>query len=280
MIALVRLRGGIDGIDTNRHVKRVVEWADTLHATTHNSPLQLETVHHIAQWEIQPLMDIVKQHGYPRVAQRDVVPAYFRKVLENLQVLATAKPLLMRKEIPNRQQLRLFFSRLLFVMERQILELEYTASSTSVVGYFSSIEAVKAAVLIFTFHDLRDIAITAAFFDSLILRLREGLCGLCKHFSKIDNSAYIPDEAVAAPFLLWLCLNGWRASAIKTRQTDREFFVEKAALLCKSAGINSLGELGSQMCRIVFFADDCLIICRGLWEEINTWTNSHGMEKS
>ena len=84
-------------------------------------------------------------------------------------------------------------------------------------GNVACVEAIKAAALIFTFHGLRDIAIIAVFFDSLVRRLRDGLCGVFDYLCQNTNPAYIPDKFVAAPFLLWLCVNGWKASAIKTR---------------------------------------------------------------
>ena len=271
MITLVRLRGGIHGIDTNRHIQRVVAWADILHATAHDSLPQLEIAQYTAHGEDQRLKDVEKQDRYSIVARQDVVPAYFQKVLEDLRALAMAKSPLIKEAVSNRQELRPIFSSLLFVTEHRILELGDTAaSSDSVIENVTGVEAVKAAALIFTFHGLRDIAITAAFFDSLVWRLRDGLCGILDYVSKKQNLAYIPDEAVAAPFLLWLCLNGWKASTIKTRQTDREFFVEKAAALCERARIDSLEALRSHICRIVFMAEYCIPACDGLWADINT----------
>lgn len=183
-----------------------------------------------------------------------------------------AKSLLMKEPVSNLQELRPMFSSLLFMTEHSILELGHTAaSSDSVMGNVACVEAVKAAALIFTFHGLRDIAITAAFFDSLVRRLRDGLCGVFDHLCQNKNPAYIPGEVVTAPFLLWLCLNGWKASAIKTRQTDRKFFAEKAAVLCESVGISTLEELVSRVCRIVFSADYYIPACAGLWADIHTF---------
>ena len=258
-------------MDTNRHIQRVVAWADILHATAHDSLPQLEIAQYTAPCENQRLKDVEKQHRYSRVAGQDVVPAYFQKVLEDLRALAMAKLPLIKDAVSNRQELRPIFSSLLFVTEHRILELGYTAAySDSVIENITGVEAAKAAALIFTIHGLRDMAITAAFFDSLIRRLRDGLCGVFDCILEKQNPAYIPDEAVTAPFLLWLCLNGWKASAIKARQTDREFFVEKAAALCKSAKIDSLEGLRSHICRIVSMAEYYIPACDGLWADINT----------
>ena len=270
MITLVGLRGGIYGTNMNRHIERVVVWADVLHATAHNSLPQLEISQYIAQCDTQRLKDAVNQHRYSRVARQDYVPPFFQKVLGDLQTLAMAKLLLKEKVVSSLEDLRPIFSNMLFVTEHSILELGHTAASSDVViGDATGVEAFKAAALIFTFHGLRDIAITAAFFDILIQRLREGLCDVFGIFFQSQNLAYIPHTAVAAPFLLWLCVSGWKASAIETRQTDREFFAEKAAVICESARIDSLEKLGSHISRVVPMTEYCMSACDGLWADIN-----------
>ena len=101
--------------------------------------------------------------------------------------------------------------------EHSILEPGHTATfSGPIMGNVACVEAVKAAALIFTFHGLRDIAIIAVFFDSLGRRLRDGLCGIFDYPCQNTNPACIPDEFIAAPSLLRLCVNEWKASAIKT----------------------------------------------------------------
>ena len=50
---------------------------------------------------MQRLKDVVQQHRYSRMAGPDVVPAYIRQVLEDLQALAMAKSLLMKEAVSN-----------------------------------------------------------------------------------------------------------------------------------------------------------------------------------
>ena len=279
MNTLLGLRGGIHGMNTNRHIQRVVAWADILHATTHSSLPRLEITKNTTHYEKQRLKDIVQQHRYSNMAGQITVPTYFQDIVDDLQTLAMAKPLLMKKALSNQRELRSIFSSLIFMTEHNILKLGQTvASSDSDIEDVAYVEAVKAAALIFTFNGLRDIAITAAYFDNLIRRLQDGLCDVFNGFLTHQNSAYISDEVVAAPFLLWLCLNGWKASAVKTRQTNREFFVEKAAVLCKSAKIDTLEKLSSQICGIVFMPEYYMPVCDGLWADINTWTASRDIE--
>ena len=266
-------------MSTNRYIKRVVAWADILHATAHNSLPQFGIAPDTAHREMKRLMDVLKQHRRSSLARQDIVPAFFRKVFQDLQTLAMARSLLKEEAVSSLQELRQLFSSLLFVTEYRILDLGHAVSSSdSVMGNVTGLEVVKAAALIFAFHGLRDIAITAAFFDSLAQRLRDGLSGIFDRASNCQSPTYISDEALAAPFLLWLCLNGWIASAVKTRQKDREFFVENAAMLCESAGIDSLEELSSHMRRIIFLSEYYLPACSDLWAEIRTWTATHDVE--
>ena len=263
----------------NRQIERVVLWADVLHATAHNLLPQLGISQYIAHCDMQRLKDVVKQHMYSSVTRQDSVPAIFQQVLADLQTLAMAKLLLKEQAVSNPQDLRPIFSSLLFVTEHSILKLGNTAASSDVVmGNGTGVEAFKAAALIFTFHGLRDIASTAAFFDVLIQRLRDGLRDVFDYVFKTQNLAYIPNKAVAAPFLLWLCVNGWKVSAIESRRADRDFFVAKAAVVCESARIDSLEEFGSHISRVVVIPEYCIPACSGLWADINTWTAPRDVE--
>ena len=268
MLTLVRLRGGLHGMNMDRHIQRVVAWADTLHATTHNSLPQLEIAQCATHDEMQRLKNVMGQHQYFRVLRQDGVPKYFQKMFENLQALAIAKSLLRRKAVSNLQELRLIFSSLLFATEHRILELGHTAASKD----GAHVEVVKAAALIFALHGLRDIAITAAFFDILIQRLRNGLDDVIDHVLKFPDQAYISNELAAAPFLLWLCINGWKASSVKARQADRNYFVEKAAVLCEKVRIDSVEELRFQSWRMIPTVENYETACDDLWVDINTRT--------
>ena len=275
IITLLGLRGGINGMNTNKHVKRVVAWADILHAAAHDSLPRLGITQYTAHCERQGLKEALQQHrySYSSTAGQNAMPTYFREVMDDLQTLIMAKSLFMKKAVSNQWELRAMFSNLLFMTEHSILKLGHTAAfSQSVTGDVSYVEAVKAAALIFSFHSLRDITPTAAFFDRLIRRLRDGLSVIFNDYLQHQNPACISDKASAVPFPLWLCLNGWTASAIKTRETDREFFIDKAARLCESARIDTLEKLNAHICGIAFMTEHYIRACGSLWAEISTWT--------
>ena len=272
-MTLVRLRGGLDGINTNNHIKRVVIWADILHATAHSLTPQFELAQGSAHQEMDRLLELVLKHTNLTLLEDNSVPSYFQDILRVMRALAMAKSMLIKKEFRDLQELRLIFSSLLFVIEHRILEMGNTMPpSKYTIGNASAIETVKSAALIFTIHGLRDLAITAAFYDSLVRRLRDGLCGIVNdvyqnHFG--SNS----DEPLSANFLLWLCLNGWKASVTKSRKNERKPFIEKAAVLCESLKIDSSAVLYSHISNIVLLPDYHKSACSGLWADICTRTS-------
>ena len=278
-MTLVKLRGGLDGINTNRHIKRVVAWADILHATAHDEKPQFGIAQYGAHREMERLLELVRKHTHSMVFEDNCVPIYFQDVLSDLQALAMAKSLLSKKTFGSLQELRSVFSNLLFVAEHRILELGDTASSSkSMIVTSSAIETVKAAALIFTIHGLRDLAITAAFYDSLVRRLRNGLYDIVHNGGHHLVPTSISDRPISATFLLWLCLIGWKASATKSRQTERKFFRERAATLCKSLKIDSLTELYSHISKIMLLSDYQQPGCSGLWRDINSWATSSDID--
>ena len=223
-------------------------------------------------------MEVVDQHRHLYDFGNDavVVPTYFREVLEDFRALAIAKSLLAKATASDLHQLRPVFSSLLFVTDHRILALKPTPSASSDPGNgrATGLEAIKAAALIFSFHALRDMAIAAAFFDTLVGRLRDGLCTILEQGSQDPNPDLMRDEFLPASMILWLCMNGWKASMIASRQPDRSFFVQEAAMLCVHAGISSLDALTADMSRIVPLSEYIVPACYGLWNDINTVARS------
>ena len=278
LITLVRLRGGLDAKTISRHVKRVVGWADILHATAHNSPPQMKDSKCAPMYEVGRLMEVVDQHRHSHGAGADavVVPTYLQQVLEDLRALAIAKSLLAKATASDLQSLRPVFSCLLFVTDHRILALKSTPAASRDPGNdrATGVEAVKAAALIFSFHGLRDLATAAAFFDTLVKRLRDGLCSIPDQSSQGQDPDHMSDELLPAPFVLWLCLNGWKACTIASRQPYRNFFVQEAAMLCRRAGIGSLEGLTADVSRVVPSTEYIVPACKGLWSDISNLAHS------
>ena len=296
LLTLVNLRGGIDGMSSNRHIKRVVAWADLLHATTHNTMPQLGTAKCTTDRDTKPLLNLVKRHGFSvlnlNAASDEIIPKSLQDIFQNLRLLAKAKSLLLHvKSGDAAAELKPIFSSVLFKTERRILELGQGVLLSDMYiqeGHEDGLEtlfcaeAVKAACLIFTYHGLRDLNITAVFFEKLVSRLRDALENVLDHYRLLGaSSESIVDEpreqfllrksglpAKHLIFLLWLMLNGWKASALDDQRDDRQWFVEAAAGICSMAHITSAAALGSKMQRVLFLPEYCLHAVRGLWTDI------------
>lgn len=296
LLALVKLRGGIDGMSTNKHIKRVIAWADILHATTHNTQPQFGTAKCTTARDIKPLLNLVKRHGYSSLsldaAAEDIVPVSLRDIFQNLRLLAKAKALLLHaKSEEALGELKPIFSSVLFKTERRILELGQGALLTD--EYISEghedgletlfcAEAVKAACMIFTFHGLRDLTLNANFFGRLVCRLKDALESVFDHYAELScetdavgcetegqmllRESGLPFNHLS--FLLWLMVNGWKASGLDELREEREWFVEKADLVCRMADVMSAAALGTRMQKVCLLPDYCLHAVRGLWKDI------------
>ena len=263
MTTLVKLRGGIEQLRSNRHVNRIIDWTDILHAATHDSHPQFDITGYNAQKDMQRLTGIVKQHTNSELMPPAFVPASLGKMFCDLQILAIAKPLLMQDCISNLQGLRPLFGNVLSVVEHRILWMENSGCCSDLDSYKDiDVGLVKTAMLIFTFHGLRDMAISAAFFSSFARRLRH-------YFLKsFVNIGFALDGGLAAPFLLWICFNGWKATLAQTQQENREFYVKNAADICEIQGISSAEDFCSLMCRIIFLPDFYLAASTRFWADI------------
>lgn len=304
LLTLVNLRGGIDGMSSNKHIKRVVAWADVLHATAHNTVPQLGTAKCTTSRDTKPLLNFVKRHGYSmlnlKAASDDIVPSALQDIFENLRLLAKAKSLLLHpKNDDSVAELRPIFSSVLFKTERRMLELGQGVLLTDAYIYeghddgletLFCAEAVKSACLIFTFHGLRDLAITAAFFEKLVSRLRDALENVLDHYRQVGARTEAKEDEAQEEillresglplkhltFLLWLMLNGWKASGLDEQREDREWFIDAAARICSMAQITSATALGSRMQRVVFLPDYCLHAVNGLWDDIEAGCRLRG----
>lgn len=306
LLTLVNLRGGIDGMSSNKHIKRVVAWADVLHATTHNTMPQLGIAKCTTDRDTKPLLNLVKRHGFSvlnlNAASDDIVPKSMQEIFQDLRLLAKAKSLLLHaKSGDSAADLRPMFSSLLFKTERRILGLGqgvlladayiYEGHEDGLETLFCA-EAIKAACLIFTYHGLRDLDITAAFFEKLVYRLRDALENVLDHYRQVGARSEVlenetPEEKLLRElglpvkhlnFLLWLMLNGWKSSGLEEQREDREWFVGAAASICSVACITTAAALGSRMQRVLFLPEYCLDAVTGLWKDIERAMRSRARE--
>lgn len=303
LLTLVSLRGGIDGLSSNKHIKRVVAWADVLHATTHNTMPQLGTAKCTTDRDTKPLLNLVKRHGFSvlnlNAASDEVIPKSIQGVFQDLRLLAKAKALLLHtKSDDPAAKLRPIFSSVLFRTERRLLELgqgalltdEYLheAHEDGLETLFCA-EAIKSACLIFTYHGLRDLGFTAAFFEKLVSRLRDALEDVLDHYrqrgarsevaeGESSEEALLRESGLPVKhltFVLWLMLNGWKGSGLEVQREDREWFMQAAASVCSMARITSAAALGSRIQRVVSLPEYCLDAVNRLWSDIEAMRRLH-----
>ena len=275
-MTIARLRREADGVTSYGNFDGVIGWADVLHAAVHNSLPQLKVTPPDGRHEGMHLRDVLKQPDCLEVVALKMLPAPFRKVFRNLQTLARAKSLLMKSGMSDRHETRKIFSNHLLETEHQILELGQTSlTSPSNTIYLAMVEGVKAAALIFTFHRLRDISLTASFFDNLVWRLHDALSNILDDPCHTAVEACMLDEALVRPFLLWLCFSGWKGSTVKSRNFDRDFFLEKIVGLCEKGGIEAMDGLRAQVSKIAFLPEHDIQACSELWANMKTWMASH-----
>ena len=252
---------------TNRHIQRVVAWADILHASVRS---------------LLPTLGTAQYDGKKPSAQRIlasrrssplIVPTYFQSILGDLQDLADMRSFLINQPSSRHQNLRVIFSDLLFLTEYSILEMGRSVTTPKPpIKISEGEEAIKAAALMFTFQNFRDMAITATFFDPLLQRLREGLSVTYGDTFSEWHSTHPHNGMAAVALPLWLCLNGWKACAVTFRQSEQAFFVEMAANFCKNVKIESSERFISCLSQIVFSTMDRSSHCINFWTDVKEWT--------
>ena len=274
LITLVRLRGGFEYIKTDRQLQRVVVWADTLHAATHDSLPRLELTQGTTHDERTRFLGFVNHHKIQRIIPDNALPLSLHNIFLKLQTLASARSRFKTQAADTRtQQWRLTYSDYVFGVEHQILQLGHV-SPPATAPHVRRLEAIKAATLIFTFAQLRDIAVTATFFAVLARRLRNALWIMdddasTSHREKVSFS-------VCEPVLLWLYVHGWRASAVEGRETDREFFRENALGVCIKEGIGSEQDLRFWIEQVAWLPVVDRQVWVGIYADIERWAADHG----
>lgn len=281
LATLIELRGGIDTLSTNMHVQRVVAWADLLHAASHDRSPLLQVSSCTRHQDLETLYQL---SGVPRPADTLSV---IQTVLERIRVLSKAKAFLLSRGSPSNSVLRQTFSSILFQTERLVVELgrsgtmieqdlsqqiiDRSPPSVSIHEFLRTepgLTAIKSAVLIFTYHALRDLAITAACFDRLMRRLRINLVLLMEEIAALARAHSNFDADRAMTILLWMCLNGWKVTTSGSREEDRQWFITQARILCRIARVETLEDLTLRMASIAFLEKYCIPACAQFWADM------------
>jgi hypothetical protein len=239
------MRGGLESIKSNEAVIRAVVWADLLHATSHGTrPMTADSNFNaeddgLAKLLVNGNMTIgtAGSQGHGSIVPISLVP-----VFDMLRLLCMARS---SPDIFNIEHVRKrkAFSNLLSRVEYLLLD-DYAPASTQlprdqeieVDSDFGErtdavCEATVAGALIFSYWDLRDLPISAQPFEYFARRLRASLQKLVHQRN--------PSTCVPPALLLWPHFQGFKATSVDSRISDRRWFVNNATDICRALEIDT-----------------------------------------
>lgn len=292
---MVSLRGGVRALGVNETLKRVVTWADLVHATSHDTIPRLGKTSCNVGYDLAGLFNLPEGvTSLLELVNEDVapVPETLQGVFSDIRTLCVALEsthlINMRTKSINRR----VFSNLLYHVEYSLLDpnLSPTPTTDTDVAIFRQAQAAMGPVeracryagLIFTYLALRQFPTSFAFFDGLVQRLRVHIQQLLLlnldtnfmgHRSTNPNTTGTTVKTSNSSLVLWLLVEGWTACSIERRGGDRAWFRSQATEISRRIGISSERELKAEWKKVAWLESHCGLAVHTLWLEIST---SHG----
>ena len=273
---LVSLRGGLDKMSVSNQIKRVIGWADLLHAIAHSRHPRLTF------GECRKDADRLVLDPHSDISDPDVldVPLIIREILQNLRTLTMTKSRLL---LARDKEVCKTFSSLLYATERFSLYVreediwntnglqEGHQESTSIWNVSATVEAFKAAVVLCTLHDLRDLPPQSAFFDNPVNRLVSSLGQLMNDpnlFGSRYESRGTSESGLAV--LLWMLLQLWKTT--EHRPHERFLACLWTQQLCSSQNVANLDDFRRLLKMVVYSDEHCPRSTMSLWTEVHIVT--------
>ena len=265
LASLVELRGGLHTLSSSEQIKRVVTWADLVHAASYGKNPSLtiskcnagsEAGAMFRNNEVATLLQTVYDDLPP-------VPEQAITLYQNMRLLCIART------SPDLVDMEDTFSRRVFanVLYRvEYLLLDQTRSSLDTDASESTDWALLASIaggILFTYSRLRGLAVTMQPFPKLIKQLRRTL-----EHCLAEGSLEEPISGISLALALWLLFVGFDTTNIPSRADDHEWFVGMATEICRRHGVRSRKELGAQLRQVVVLKTHCPPIADALWSEI------------
>ena len=265
LASLVELRGGLQTLSSSEQIKRVVTWADLVHAASYGKKPSLtiskcnagsEVGAMFGKNEVATLLQAI-YHDLPPVPEQAIA------LYQNLRLLCIAKT------SPDIVDMEDTFSRRVFanVLYRvEYLLLDQTRSSTVTDASESADWALLASIaggILFTYSRLRSLVVTLQPFQNLIKQLRRTL-EHCLPKGTLEE----PTPGIALALALWLLFVGFDSTNIPSRADDHEWFIRMATEICRRHGVRSRKELSAQLRQVVVLKTHCPPIADALWSEI------------
>jgi hypothetical protein len=120
--------------------------------------------------------------------------------------------------------------------------------------------ATVAGSLIFSYWDLRDMPVSAQPYKHFTQRLRSNLQKILRNPSSTPN--------VPLALLLWLLFQGFKATHIDSRESDRTWFVSQASNICKAFGIDEEEDLELTIRELVYLKESDGLYASSFWRAI------------
>ena len=293
LLSLVQLRGGLHTLSTNESVKRVVTWADLVHATSNDTVPCLGISKCNAGYDLELLFPGPTSAGSPLrtiYPEQAPVPAPLKETFETIRLLSIAQSspdTVDLKSTINRRILANVLYRIEYLLlDPRLLTFEASegGEGSSQSNYFDFwtplFSATTAGVLIFTYSCLRNLTIPSRPYERLVTRLRRNLqlifdeeqwCRASGEFGapSSDRSRDWPSSVEVHPsLLLWLLIHGFKATVRAQRRKDREWFVRRGAEICQNLKIGSVDELDTHVKQVVAFGFRCDPVIYEFWKAI------------
>ena len=289
---MVALRGGVRALGVNETLERVVTWADLLHAASHDTVPRLGKTTCSAGYDLGGQFILPSDTTSPLellCGAPPAVPNDLQDIFVHIRTMCIALESTDLIDLRTNNLNRRTFGNVLYHVEYMLLDPSPRPTPTTdadVAQFRLQQEAMapleracRYAGLVFTYLALRQLPIRAAFFDGLVQRLRVSLQQLL--ILNFDMALIDPRLAGLDPLdpppktrdlsiLLWLLVEGWTASSIGRRSSDRAWFGSHAATLCRSRGILSEDELKTECKKTVWLESHCGPAVHALWLEIMT----------
>jgi hypothetical protein len=293
LLSLVQLRGGLHTLSTNENVKRVVTWADLVHASPNDRIPCLGMSQCNAGYDLKHLFPDSASAGSPvRMIYPEQPPvlAPLKEVFETIRLLSIAQSspdIVDLKSTVNRRILANVLYRVEYLLLDPLLlplgvsegqegstQLDYSDIGTPL------FLATTAGALIFTYSCLRDLAIPSRPFERLVKRLRLNLqlvfdeekstSASSQHdCPSSDQHGDSPSPVNAKPsLLLWLLMHGFKATVGGARGRDRDWFVRRGVEMCKNLEIQCIEDLRMQIKEVVAFRSQWVPGTEAFWKAI------------
>jgi hypothetical protein len=290
LLSLIQLRGGLHTLSANEPVKRVVTWADLVHAASNDSTPCLGMSICNAGYDLKEVFPDWASANCPvrtTYPKQPPVPGLLKEVFQTMRLLSIAQ------SSPEIVDLNSTFNRriianLLYRIEYLLLdplllplEVSEGHEQSNQSDYYDFctplFSATTAGALIFTYSCLRNLATPSRPYERLARRLRLNLQLVFDGEKSMKAGSEQDDPSTGNPknssspnpsLLLWLLMHGFKATIRGRRVDARKWFVKRGAEMCKKLEIHSVEELGMRIGEVVTSRMQCVPSVKAFWRAI------------